>query len=83
MYISSFPLLLSSQRNLAEITEMIYTANLIHKGVVNLDSLEITDPTYKDMEYGNKIAILSGDFLLANASTGLAELNNTKVMLGL
>ena len=58
---------------------MIHTANLIHKGVVNLDTLQPNDGTYKDMEFGNKIAVLSGDFLLANASTGLAELNNTKV----
>lgn len=69
-----------SQRTLAEITEMIHTANLIHKGVVNLDTLQPNDGTYKDMEFGNKIAVLSGDFLLANASTGLAELNNTKVV---
>ena len=58
---------------------MIHTANLIHKGVVNLDTLQPNDGTYKDMEFGNKMAVLSGDFLLANASTGLAELNNTKV----
>ena len=71
----------SSQRTLAEITEMIHTANLIHKGVVNLDTLQPNDCTHKDMEFGNKMAVLSGDFLLANASTGLADLNNTKVSL--
>ena len=32
-----------------------------------------------DMEFGNKMAVLSGDFLLASACTGLAELGNTKV----
>ena len=67
------------QRTLAEITEMIHTANLVHKGVVNLATEPEVDPSHKDMEFGNKIAILSGDFLLANASTGLADLNNTKV----
>ena len=60
---------------------MINTANLIHKGVVNLSSLSIQDGPAKDMELGNKIAILSGDFLLANASTGLADLNNSYVSL--
>ena len=58
---------------------MIHTANLIHKGVVNLDTLQPNDGSYPDMEFGNKMAVLSGDFLLANASTGLADLNNTKV----
>ena len=72
-----------SQRTLAEITEMIHTANLIHKGVVNLNTLQPGDGTYNDMEFGNKMAVLSGDFLLANASTGLADLNNTKVRIRL
>ncbi|XP_067674161.1 all trans-polyprenyl-diphosphate synthase PDSS2-like isoform X2 [Haliotis asinina] len=69
------------QRSLAEVTEMIHTANLIHKGVVNLSDLDpVFDGPIKDMEFGNKMAVLSGDFLLANASTGLAELKNTKVV---
>lgn len=69
-----------SQRTLAEITEMIYTANLIHKGVINLSALTPEDGPAQDMEFGNKMAVLSGDFLLASACTGLAELNNTKVV---
>ena len=58
---------------------MIHTANLIHKGVVNTDSLTSCDGPLADMEFGNNMAVLSGDFLLANASTGLAELRNTYV----
>lgn len=69
-----------SQRTLAEITEMIYTANLIHKGVVNLSAVTSEDGPAQDMEFGNKMAVLSGDFLLASACTGLAELDNTKVV---
>ncbi|XP_037096667.1 decaprenyl-diphosphate synthase subunit 2 [Syngnathus acus] len=69
-----------SQRNLAEITELIHTAFLVHRGVVNLKELTASDGLLKDMEFGNKMAVLSGDFLLANACTGLAQLNNTKVV---
>ncbi|CAJ1074052.1 decaprenyl-diphosphate synthase subunit 2 isoform X1 [Xyrichtys novacula] len=69
-----------SQRNLAEITELIHTAFLVHRGVVNLKEWTVSDGPLKDMEFGNKMAVLSGDFLLANACTGLAELNNTKVV---
>ena len=58
---------------------MIHTASLIHKGVVDLDFLLAADGPQKDMEFGNKMAVLSGDFLLANASTALAELENTYV----
>ncbi|XP_076025300.1 all trans-polyprenyl-diphosphate synthase PDSS2 [Genypterus blacodes] len=69
-----------SQRNLAEITELIHTAFLVHRGVVNLKEWTVSDGPLKDMEFGNKMAVLSGDFLLANACTGLAQLNNTQVV---
>jgi hypothetical protein len=64
---------------LAEITELIHTALLVHRGIVNLSELQSSDGPLKDMQFGNKIAILSGDFLLANACNGLALLQNTKV----
>ncbi|XP_066535506.1 decaprenyl-diphosphate synthase subunit 2 [Hoplias malabaricus] len=69
-----------SQRNLAEITELIHTAFLVHRGIVNLKDWTCSDGPFKDMQFGNKMAVLSGDFLLANACTGLAQLNNTKVV---
>uniref|UniRef100_A0A8I3N8P9 Decaprenyl diphosphate synthase subunit 2 n=2 Tax=Canis lupus familiaris TaxID=9615 RepID=A0A8I3N8P9_CANLF len=68
----------SCQRSLAEITELIHTALLVHRGIVNLNELQSSDGALKDMQFGNKIAILSGDFLLANACNGLALLQNTK-----
>ena len=76
---SFFYFLFHSQRNLAEITELIHTAFLVHRGIVNLREWTVSDGPLKDMQFGNKMAVLSGDFLLANACTGLAQLNNTKV----
>uniref|UniRef100_A0A8D0C4T0 Decaprenyl diphosphate synthase subunit 2 n=1 Tax=Salvator merianae TaxID=96440 RepID=A0A8D0C4T0_SALMN len=70
----------SSQRSLAEITELIHTAFLVHRGIVNIGELTSSDGPLKDMQFGNKMAILSGDFLLANACTSLAQLENTKVV---
>ncbi|XP_012931534.1 decaprenyl-diphosphate synthase subunit 2 isoform X4 [Heterocephalus glaber] len=70
----------SCQRSLAEITELIHTALLVHRGIVNLSELQSSDGPLKDMQFGNKIAVLSGDFLLANACNGLALLQNTKVV---
>nr|XP_019940086.1 PREDICTED: decaprenyl-diphosphate synthase subunit 2 isoform X1 [Paralichthys olivaceus] len=71
---------MKSQRNLAEITELIHTAFLVHRGIVNLKEWTVSDGPLKDMQFGNKMAVLSGDFLLANACTGLAQLDNTKVV---
>jgi decaprenyl-diphosphate synthase subunit 2 len=72
-----------SQRTLAEVVEMIHTAGLIHKGIVNISPVldqRSSVSSGEDLEFGNKMAVLSGDFLLANASTGLAGLNNTHVV---
>ncbi|EDO38895.1 predicted protein [Nematostella vectensis] len=66
------------QRQIAEITEMIHTAYLIHNGVVDLAAVPTKE--FKDMEFGNKMSVLTGDFLLANACTGLAALNDTQVV---
>ncbi|KAM5256351.1 all trans-polyprenyl-diphosphate synthase PDSS2 [Ctenodactylus gundi] len=68
------------QRSLAEITELIHTALLVHRGIVDLDQLQSSDGPLRDMQFGNKIAVLSGDFLLASACSGLALLQNTKVV---
>ncbi|XP_042298940.1 all trans-polyprenyl-diphosphate synthase PDSS2 isoform X1 [Sceloporus undulatus] len=68
------------QRTLAEITELIHTAFLVHRGIVNIGELTSSDGPLKDMQFGNKMAVLSGDFLLANACTNLATLQNTKVV---
>lgn len=69
------------QRSLAEITEMIHTAHLIHKGILNLSGSLVPDPrTLDDLQFGNKISILGGDYLLANACILLAELRNSKVI---
>ncbi|XP_060518741.1 all trans-polyprenyl-diphosphate synthase PDSS2-like [Cylas formicarius] len=66
---------LHSQRALAEVTEMIRTSHLVHKGLVNLQPPTTADPS-GDMMFGNKIALLSGDYLLSNSCIELANLRN-------
>ena len=69
------------QRSLAEMTEMIYSAHLIHRGILNLQpSLLAQSKTAQDLHFGNKMSVLSGDFLLASVWKGLGELRNTKVV---
>ncbi|CAG9767927.1 unnamed protein product [Ceutorhynchus assimilis] len=66
---------LHSQRGLAEVTEMIRTSHLVHKGLVNLQPPNNVDAS-GDMMFGNKIALLSGDYLLSNSCIELANLRN-------
>lgn len=67
---------LRKQRSLAEIAEMINTVQLIHTGLIDGKA---NKDLPSDLEFGNKISVLSGDYLLANASMELAKLQNTKV----
>lgn len=70
-----------SQRALAEITEMICTSNLIHRGLVNIntniESLESSE--LNNITFGNKMALLCGDYLLSNSCVELAALKNQDV----
>lgn len=70
---------LSSQRRLAEITEMIHTASLFHDDVIDLADARRGAPS-ANRAYGDKLAILAGDFLLARASVGLARLRCLEVV---
>ncbi|RZF37704.1 hypothetical protein LSTR_LSTR003115 [Laodelphax striatellus] len=68
---------LHSQRALAEVTEMIRTSHLVHKGLVNIYPGLYPEPAVlNDMTFGNKIALLSGDYLLGNSCAELAALRN-------
>jgi hypothetical protein len=77
--VNSFDGIHKSQRRLAEIAEMITMGSLIHKSVLDLHKLTPKSTHFDDMNQGNKLAVLCGDYLLANACTNLAKLNNTKV----
>lgn len=71
---------LRSQRALAEIAEMIRTSHLIHNGLINIYPEMFSEPIdQNDMSYGNKIGLLSGDYLLANSFNELSMLKNQNV----
>ncbi|KAI4315017.1 hypothetical protein L6164_027868 [Bauhinia variegata] len=69
----------SRQQSIAEITEMIHVASLLHddvlddadtrRGIGSLNSI-----------MGNKLAVLAGDLLLSRACVALASLKNTEVV---
>ncbi|NJL46801.1 MAG: solanesyl diphosphate synthase [Leptolyngbyaceae cyanobacterium SM2_5_2] len=66
-------------RRLAEITEMIHTASLVHDDVVDEASVRRGVPTVHS-SFGNRIAVLAGDFLFAQSSWYLANLDNLRVV---
>jgi all-trans-nonaprenyl-diphosphate synthase len=66
-------------RRLAEITEMIHTASLVHDDVVDESSLRRGVPTVNS-SFDNRIAVLAGDFLFAQSSWYLANLDNLQVV---
>ncbi|KAM3237085.1 Solanesyl diphosphate synthase 3, chloroplastic/mitochondrial [Capsicum annuum] len=66
------------QQCIAEITEMIHVASLLHDDV--LDDAE-TRRGIGSLNFvmGNKLAVLAGDFLLSRACVALASLKHTEV----
>ncbi|RMZ07925.1 hypothetical protein D0860_04883 [Hortaea werneckii] len=69
---------LPSQRRLAEITELIHTASLLHDDVID-NSISRRGNESANIAFGNKMAVLAGDFLLGRASVALARLKDPEV----
>jgi len=77
--LSTDPDILPSQRRLAEITELIHTASLLHDDVIDHSESRRGSPS-ANLEFGNKMAVLAGDFLLGRASVALARLRHAEVV---
>ncbi|OLY83930.1 putative hexaprenyl pyrophosphate synthase, mitochondrial [Smittium mucronatum] len=71
--------ILPTQRRLAEITELIHTASLVHDDIIDGSDTRRGIPTSHQV-FGNKMSVLAGDFLLARASVSLARLRNPEVV---
>ncbi|EJU02780.1 terpenoid synthase [Dacryopinax primogenitus] len=73
------PHILPTQRRLAEITEMIHVASLLHDDVVDSSPTRRNAPS-APAAFGNKLSVLGGDFLLGRASAALARLGSLEVV---
>lgn len=78
-YVSEDLSILPSQRRLAEITELIHTASLLHDDVIDSSEARRSSPS-ANISFGNKMAVLAGDFLLGRASVALARLRDAEVI---
>ncbi|XP_070708994.1 all trans-polyprenyl-diphosphate synthase PDSS1 [Pempheris klunzingeri] len=71
--------LLPGQRAVAMISEMIHTASLVHDDVIDGSDKRRGKRTINEM-WGEKKAILAGDFILSAASLILARIGNNSVV---
>ncbi|KAF9680340.1 hypothetical protein SADUNF_Sadunf06G0111100 [Salix dunnii] len=67
------------QQSIAEITEMIHVASLLHDDVLD-DADTRRGIGSLNLVMGNKVSVLAGDFLLSRACVALASLKNTEVV---
>ncbi|KAI7837450.1 hypothetical protein COHA_008708 [Chlorella ohadii] len=66
-------------RRLAEISEMLHTASLVHDDVLDECDVRRGKETVNSM-FGTRVAVLAGDFLFAQSSWFLANLDNMEVI---
>ncbi|MGG6266091.1 solanesyl diphosphate synthase [Leptolyngbya sp. AN03gr2] len=66
-------------RRLAEITEMIHTASLVHDDVIDESDTRRGLPSVHS-RFNTRVAVLAGDFLFAQSSWYLANLENIEVI---
>ncbi|WAQ90963.1 hypothetical protein PtA15_13A363 [Puccinia triticina] len=71
-------LILPAQRRLAEITELLHVASLLHDDVIDEAETRRGQPS-APLKFGKKKAVLAGDFLLGRASIAAARLRNYEV----
>ncbi|KAJ9573748.1 hypothetical protein L9F63_008872, partial [Diploptera punctata] len=74
--------LLTSQRQVAMISEMIHSASLVHDDVVDQADLRRGKPSV-NMLWNHKKVTMAGDFILAVASMMIARLQNDDVTITL
>ena len=72
-------IVLNEHKRLAEITEIIHTASLVHDDVIDECQMRRGLNTVHN-EFSTKIAVLAGDYLFAQSSWYLANLNNVEVV---
>ncbi|XP_071100762.1 all trans-polyprenyl-diphosphate synthase PDSS1-like [Haliotis cracherodii] len=70
---------LPAQKKIAMITEMIHTASLVHDDVIDAADTRRNKSSI-NLVWGQKKAILAGDYILSIASMALARLRNEQVV---
>lgn len=70
--------MLEHQKDLTSAVQLIHIGNMVHqKGIFDLSSFKNFGnnlPSNHDLILGNKLALLAGDFLLANAQMKITQM---------
>lgn len=64
-----------AQKRLAQVTELVHTGSILHDDVVDESDLRRGADSIRK-RFGNKAAVLGGDYFLAKASESLAEIGS-------
>ncbi|EDV27766.1 uncharacterized protein TRIADDRAFT_20625 [Trichoplax adhaerens] len=72
--------LTEGQSAIGVISEMIHTASLIHDDVIDAAHIRRGKPTINSV-WGQKKAILTGDYILSRATVALSKLRNERVVI--
>lgn len=81
-HINRKPDLLQSQKSVAMVAEMIHTASLVHDDVIDTADTRRGKASVNVL-WGQKKAILAGDYIISRASQMLARLRNDDVIFAL
>lgn len=81
-HINRVPDLLQSQKSVAMVAEMIHTASLVHDDVIDTADTRRGKASVNVL-WGQKKAILAGDYIISRASQMLARLRNDDVIFAL
>jgi len=63
----------------AELTELIHTASLIHDDIIDSANFRRGKETISNL-WNNKVSVIAGDFLFAQASVRLGEVENNEIV---
>ncbi|XP_071530695.1 all trans-polyprenyl-diphosphate synthase PDSS1 [Panulirus ornatus] len=71
--------LFESQRQVAKVAEMIHTASLVHDDILDASDIRRGKPSVNFL-YGQRKAVMAGDYILSVAATMLARIRNEEVI---
>ncbi|XP_028392446.1 decaprenyl-diphosphate synthase subunit 1-like [Dendronephthya gigantea] len=69
----------NSQKTIARVAEMIHTASLVHDDIIDLAESRRGKPSTHNI-WGEKEAVLAGNYIMSRATIALAKLGNTEVI---
>ena len=81
-HVNRVPDLIDSQKSVAMVAEMIHTASLVHDDVIDTADTRRGKASVNVL-WGQKKAILAGDYIISRASQMLARLRNDDVIFAL